>query len=84
MPAISLRLCLQGAVEGAGGVVTITAECDRFLYNMMRIIAGTLVEVALLRAGVRVGVRASHQAPWSTWGGAGWNPGPIPSPGHHH
>ena len=44
MPAISL-LCLQGAVEGAGGVVTITAECDRFLYNMMRIIAGTLVEV---------------------------------------
>ena len=49
MPAISLRLCLQGAVEGAGGVVTITAECDRFLYNMMRIIAGTLVEVALLR-----------------------------------
>ena len=36
-------------------MVTITAECDRFLYNMMRIIAGTLVEVALLRAGVRVG-----------------------------
>ena len=59
MPAISLRLCLQGAVEGAGGVVTITAECDRFLYNMMRIIAGTLVEVALLRGWAR----ASHQAP---------------------
>ena len=47
-------------MEGAGGVVTITAECDRFLYNMMRIIAGTLVEVALVRVGVRVGVRASH------------------------
>lgn len=26
-------------------VVTITAECDRYLFNMMRLIAGTLVQV---------------------------------------
>lgn len=30
-------------------VVTIVAECDRFLYNMMRMISGTLVEVGLGR-----------------------------------
>jgi tRNA pseudouridine38-40 synthase len=30
-------------------VVTITAECDRFLYHMMRMISGTLVEVGLGR-----------------------------------
>ena len=28
-------------------VVTICAECDRFLYNMMRLISGTLVQVGL-------------------------------------
>lgn len=36
-------------LEGEGALVTITAECDRFLMNMMRIIAGTLVEVGLGR-----------------------------------
>ena len=30
-------------------VVTIVAECDRFLYNMMRMISGSLVEVGLGR-----------------------------------
>jgi hypothetical protein len=39
-------------VGGAGGVVTITAECDRYLYNMMRIVSGTLVEVGLGRLEV--------------------------------
>ena len=38
--------------DGFGGgdrrdsVVTICAECDRFLYNMMRLISGTLVQVS--------------------------------------
>ena len=36
-------------MEGAGGVVTITAECDRFLYNMMRLLVGTLVMAGLGR-----------------------------------
>lgn len=31
----------------ADSVVTICAECDRFLYNMMRLISGTLVQVGL-------------------------------------
>ena len=39
-------------LEGEGTLVTITAECDRFLMNMMRIIAGTLVEVGLGRLSV--------------------------------
>ena len=43
---------LQDGVEGAGGIVTITAECDRYLYNMMRIVSGTLVEVGLGRLDV--------------------------------
>jgi len=30
-------------------VVTICAECDRYLYNMMRLISGTLVQVGLGR-----------------------------------
>ena len=30
-------------------VVTIVSECDRFLYNMMRMISGSLVEVGLGR-----------------------------------
>jgi tRNA pseudouridine38-40 synthase len=29
------------------GLVTITGECDRFLYRMMRFLAGTLVQVGL-------------------------------------
>lgn len=33
--------------DGPGGVVTICAECDRFLYNMMRMLSGTLVQVGL-------------------------------------
>ena len=32
---------------GSGGLVTITAESDRFLTHMMRMIAGTLVQVRL-------------------------------------
>ena len=27
--------------------MTIVAECDRFLYNMMRMLSGTLVQVGL-------------------------------------
>ena len=38
---------------GSGGLVTITAESDRFLTHMMRMIAGTLVQVHL----------TSHAAP---------------------
>lgn len=30
-------------------IITITAECDRFLYNMMRMISGSLVQVGLGR-----------------------------------
>eukprot|EP01051_Picozoa_sp_SAG22_P019332 SAG22_NODE_3536_length_1655_cov_28.163882_2_plen_142_part_00 len=30
-------------------VVTIVAECDRFLYHMMRIISGTLIQVGMGR-----------------------------------
>lgn len=40
----------EGGVGGDGcsvgdDVVTICAECDRFLYNMMRLLSGTLVQV---------------------------------------
>ena len=35
--------------DGDESVVTICAECDRFLYNMMRMISGTLVQVGLGR-----------------------------------
>ena len=34
------------AVERNGDMVTITIEADGFLYNMVRIIVGTLLEVA--------------------------------------
>ena len=37
----------EGSCAGDGGVVTICAECDRFLYNMMRMLSGTLVQVGL-------------------------------------
>jgi len=33
--------------ETSESLVTITAECDRFLYHMMRLISGTLVQVGL-------------------------------------
>ena len=69
-------------MEGAGGVVTITAECDRFLYNMMRIISGTLVEVALVTAGL--GPHIEHPRRGGAGPGFHWNPGPNPSAGHHH
>ena len=39
----------QEEEEGVESVVTICAECDRYLYNMMRLIAGTLVQVGLGR-----------------------------------
>ena len=41
----------QIGAEGGGveSVVTICAECDRYLYNMMRLISGTLVHVGLGR-----------------------------------
>ena len=32
---------------GPGSIVTITATCNRFLWNMMRRIVGTLVQVGL-------------------------------------
>lgn len=35
--------------DGDDSVVTICAECDRYLYNMMRLISGTLVQVGLGR-----------------------------------
>lgn len=35
------------ASDSAGGIVTITATCNRFLWNMMRRIVGTLVQVGL-------------------------------------
>jgi len=38
--------------DGGGGVVTITAESDRFLYNMMRLLSGTLVQVGLGKLSV--------------------------------
>ena len=51
-PPLTTHYSLQDGVEGAGGIVTITAECDRYLYNMMRIVSGTLVEVGLGRLDV--------------------------------
>jgi len=36
----------SGPSEG-GDTITITAECDRFLYHMMRLISGTLARVGL-------------------------------------
>ena len=41
--------CINSDAVGSDAVVTIVAECDRFLYNMMRMICGTLVEVGLGR-----------------------------------
>ena len=41
-----------GDGDGDGGVVTICAECDRFLYNMMRMVSGTLVQVGLGKLSV--------------------------------
>ena len=35
----------RGCDDDVESVVTITAECDRFLFNMMRLISGTLVQV---------------------------------------
>ena len=52
LPTYLPHYSLQDGMEGAGGVVTITAECDRYLYNMMRLVSGTLVEVGLGRFGV--------------------------------
>ena len=43
----TLRLLLQLDVDESDGFITITAEANGFLYNMMRIIVGTLVEVGL-------------------------------------
>ena len=51
-----VRAAARGAAEGADAaaesVVTICAECDRFLYNMMRMISGSLVHVGLGRLRV--------------------------------
>ena len=41
-----------GGDDRGGGVVTICAECDRFLYNMMRMVSGTLVQVGLGKLSV--------------------------------
>ena len=41
--------CINSDAVETDAVVTIVAECDRFLYNMMRMICGTLVEVGLGR-----------------------------------
>ena len=44
----------MGDCSGEGGcVVTICAECDRFLYNMMRMLSGTLVQVGLGKLSVQ-------------------------------
>eukprot|EP01043_Picozoa_sp_COSAG02_P020309 COSAG02_NODE_999_length_15328_cov_8.086360_3_plen_143_part_00 len=37
----------EPASKAGGGIVTITATCNRFLWNMMRRIVGTLVQVGL-------------------------------------
>jgi tRNA U38,U39,U40 pseudouridine synthase TruA len=37
----------DGADGGRYGVVTITGECDKFLYHMMRLLAGTLAMVGM-------------------------------------
>lgn len=42
----------DAAQSPGGDVVTICAECDRFLYNMMRMISGTLVQVGLGKLSV--------------------------------
>ena len=41
--------CINSDAVETDAVVTIVAECDRFLYNMMRMICGTLVEAGLGR-----------------------------------
>ena len=37
----------EACAGGTGSIVTITATCNRFLWNMMRRIVGTLVQVGL-------------------------------------
>lgn len=49
-----------GEQDGGGTVVQICAECDRFLFNMMRLLAGTLVQV---RAPPRAGLHGPA-TPW--------------------
>lgn len=41
----TVRTIFQLAVAESGPFITITAEADGFLYNMVRILAGTLLEV---------------------------------------
>ncbi len=43
----AVRQLLRLDVDESNGFITITAEANGFLYNMMRIIVGTLVEVGL-------------------------------------
>ncbi|MBS3901849.1 MAG: tRNA pseudouridine(38-40) synthase TruA [Dethiobacter sp.] len=43
----AVRQLLRLEIAEADGFITITAEANGFLYNMMRIIVGTLVEVGL-------------------------------------
>jgi tRNA pseudouridine38-40 synthase len=61
-------------VARAGGVVSITAECDRYLQHMMRLVSGSLVQVglgrlstadigALLAARSRAGLPEVYRAP---------------------
>lgn len=42
-------LIVERSAESSSNIITIAAHCDRFLYNMMRKIVGTLVEVGLGR-----------------------------------
>lgn len=45
MKKSTVRTVHRAVVERAGGEIRITVTADGFLYNMMRIVAGTLIEV---------------------------------------
>jgi tRNA pseudouridine38-40 synthase len=46
------------------GLVTITAECDRYLQHMMRFVSGTLVEVGKGRLSLEHVARLVEGGPW--------------------
>ena len=45
--AITVRTITRCEVTRAGEIVTITVTADGYLYNMVRILAGTIVEAGL-------------------------------------
>lgn len=46
------------------GLVTVTAECDRYLQHMMRFVTGTLVEVGKGRLSLEQVARLVEGGPW--------------------